>query len=141
MNLDLTIQEAEELYSELSSREFNLDLTRGKPHSDQLNLSRELENSLSGDYFYDGIDTVLFGNAFWPLTAARELSECLQNKRREGQPESVEHHRSQDDEEMQQSSGVKARKLLDKDQKPSGKDDDNWMHSFEHLNLNKQRWH
>ena len=76
MNLDLTIQEAEELYSELSSRGLNLDLTRGKPHSDQLNLSRELENSLSGDYFYDGIDTRNYGELFG-LEACRKLGADL----------------------------------------------------------------
>ena len=61
MKLDITIQEAESLYLELSSKDFSLDLTRGKPHRDQLSLSDELENSLFGDYFYEGIDTRNYG--------------------------------------------------------------------------------
>ena len=46
MNLNLTLQEAEDLYLTLSSKNLNLDLTRGKPHADQLELSEKMESSL-----------------------------------------------------------------------------------------------
>ena len=62
MKLDITIQEAETLYLELSSKDFSLDLTRGRPHRDQLSLSDGLEKSLSGDYFYEEIEINLFSN-------------------------------------------------------------------------------
>ena len=36
------LEEAEELYKEIRSQNLKLDLTRGKPHSDQLDLSNNL---------------------------------------------------------------------------------------------------
>ena len=62
MNLISTLQEAEERYQELTLRDFSLDLTRGKPSEEQLNLSNELDNSLSGEFIYEGIDTRNYGN-------------------------------------------------------------------------------
>ena len=62
MNPGLTLQEAEDKYLELSSRGLHLDLTRGRPHIEQLNLSNDLENSLSGEYLYQGIDTRNYGD-------------------------------------------------------------------------------
>ena len=56
MNLNLTLQEAEDLYLKLSSKNLNLDLTRGKPHADQLELSEKMESSLSGNYFFEGVE-------------------------------------------------------------------------------------
>ena len=82
MKLDITIQEAESLYLELSSKDFSLDLTRGKPHRDQLSLSDELENSLFGDYFYEGIDTRNYGELLG-LEACRQLGANLLSCRKE----------------------------------------------------------
>ena len=61
MNQDLTFQEAEELYQMLKSKGFQLDLTRGKPSSDQLDLSSDLDTALSGEYIHEGIDTRNYG--------------------------------------------------------------------------------
>jgi len=44
MNQNLTVQEAEDHYQELKARGSQLDLTRGKPSSEQLDLSLDLEN-------------------------------------------------------------------------------------------------
>ena len=41
MNQNLTVQEAEDHYQELKARGSQLDLTRGKPSSEQLNLAAE----------------------------------------------------------------------------------------------------
>ena len=61
MNQDLTIQEVEELYEKLKSKDFQLDLTRGKPSSEQLDLSNDLDTSLSGEYIHEGVDTRNYG--------------------------------------------------------------------------------
>ena len=39
MNQNLTVQEAEDHYQELKSKGSQLDLTRGKPSNEQLDLS------------------------------------------------------------------------------------------------------
>ena len=72
MNPGLTLQEAEDKYLELSSRGLHLDLTRGRPHIEQLNLSNDLENSLSGEYLYQGIDTRNYGELLG-LDSCRKL--------------------------------------------------------------------
>ena len=82
MNLNLTLHEAEDLYLELSSKNFSLDLTRGKPHVDQLKLSERLESSLSGNYFYEGIDTRNYGELLG-LEACRQLGADLLGCRQE----------------------------------------------------------
>ncbi len=82
MNLDLTLLDAENLYLELRSKGLNLDMTRGKPHSDQLDLSDELENSLSGNYLYEGIDTRNYGELLG-LEACRQLGADLIDCKRE----------------------------------------------------------
>ena len=76
MNLDLTLLDAENLYLELRSKGLNLDMTRGKPHSDQLDLSDELGNSLSGNYLYEGIDTRNYGELLG-LEACRQFGANL----------------------------------------------------------------
>tara|TARA_B100002049_G_C16072378_1_gene373432 strand:+ start:769 stop:1992 length:1224 start_codon:yes stop_codon:yes gene_type:complete len=82
MKLDITIQEAEALYLELSSKDFSLDLTRGRPHRDQLSLSDGLEKSLSGDYFYEEIDTRNYGELLG-LEACRQMGANLLSCRKD----------------------------------------------------------
>jgi len=61
MNQNLTVQEAEEHYQGLKSKGLKLDLTRGKPSSEQLDLSIGLENVLEGEFIKEGIDTRNYG--------------------------------------------------------------------------------
>jgi|TARA_B100001245_G_scaffold236551_1_gene228245 DNA-binding transcriptional MocR family regulator len=82
MNLNLTLQEAEDLYLKLSSKNLNLDLTRGKPHADQLELSEKMESSLSGNYFFEGVDTRNYGELLG-LEACRQLGADLLGCRKE----------------------------------------------------------
>ena len=82
MKLDITIQEAETLYLELSSKDFSLDLTRGRPHRDQLSLSDGFEKSLSGDYFYEEIDTRNYGELLG-LEACRQMGANLLSCRKD----------------------------------------------------------
>ena len=77
MNQNLSVQEAEEHYQELKSKGFHLDLTRGKPSSEQLDLSAELENVLAGEFDQDGIDVRNYGGLLG-LEGMRQLgSEIL----------------------------------------------------------------
>ena len=57
MNQNLTVQEAEDHYQELKAKGSQLDLTRGKPSSEQLDLSLDLENLPISNFIEDGIDT------------------------------------------------------------------------------------
>ena len=57
MDQNLTVQEAEDNYQELKAKGSQLDLTRGKPSSEQLDLSLDLENLPIGNFIEDGIDT------------------------------------------------------------------------------------
>ena len=56
MKQNLTVQEAEDHYQELKARGSQLDLTRGKPSSEQLDLSLDLENLSIGNFIEDGIN-------------------------------------------------------------------------------------
>ena len=77
MNQNLTFQEAEEHYRELKSKGLQLDLSRGKPSSEQLNLSLGLENSLQGEFIEGGVDTRNYGGLLG-LEEMRQLgSEIL----------------------------------------------------------------
>ncbi len=49
------------LFEELKSRRLSLDLTRGKPSSDQLDLSKDLVNLAENDFIYDGVDIRNYG--------------------------------------------------------------------------------
>lgn len=53
--------ELEQEYKALTQAGLNLDLTRGKPSSDQLNLSNELDGILQGDYTLDNTDLRNYG--------------------------------------------------------------------------------
>ena len=59
-------------FEELKSKELSLDLTRGKPSSDQLDLSNELINSYENDFLFDGIDIRNYGE-IKGLDSCREL--------------------------------------------------------------------
>ena len=59
-------------FEELKSKELSLDLTRGKPSSDQLDLSNEMINSSENDYFLDGVDLRNYGE-IKGLDSCREL--------------------------------------------------------------------
>ena len=64
-------------YDLVSSNTLKLDLTRGKPATDQLALSDEMENVLNGDYrASDGSDTRNYGN-IKGLPEARELGAAM----------------------------------------------------------------
>jgi DNA-binding transcriptional MocR family regulator len=53
--------ELEQEYTGLKQAGLNLDLTRGKPSSDQLSLSNSLDGILQGDYTMDNIDLRNYG--------------------------------------------------------------------------------
>ena len=82
MNQDLTIQEVEELYQKLKSKGFQLDLTRGKPSSEQLDLSNDLDSSLSGEYIHEGVDTRNYGELLG-LDSIRQLGSEILGCRKE----------------------------------------------------------
>jgi aspartate/methionine/tyrosine aminotransferase len=68
-----TEQELLSEYNELLKSPLNLDLTRGKPSSEQLTLSDKLDGILNNDYFTDEkIDTRNYGG-LKGIKAAREL--------------------------------------------------------------------
>ena len=77
MNQNLTVQEAEDHYQELKAKGSQLDLTRGKPSSEQLDLSLDLENLPVDNFIEDGIDTRNYGELLG-LEKIRQLgSEIL----------------------------------------------------------------
>ena len=47
-------------FEELKARKLNLDLTRGKPASDQLNLSTAIDAIEINDYSFDQLDLELW---------------------------------------------------------------------------------
>ncbi len=67
----------ESRYEDLKGRGLSLDLTRGKPAPDQLDLSNELDGILGGDFIAsDGTDTRNYG-ALRGIPEARELGAKL----------------------------------------------------------------
>ena len=66
------LEEAEELYNEIKSQNLKLDLTRGKPHSDQLDLSNNLLHIKDSEMLHSGIDTRNYGEIMG-LEACRQL--------------------------------------------------------------------
>ena len=77
MNQNLTVQEAEDHYQELKAKGSQLDLTRGKPSSEQLDLSLDLGSLQIGNFIDDGIDTRNYGELLG-LEKIRQLgSEIL----------------------------------------------------------------
>lgn len=63
-------------YAEFQARRLNLDLTRGKPGSDQLDLSNPLEDSLHGAFHAEGTDLRNYGGLDG-LKGAKALGAAL----------------------------------------------------------------
>ena len=63
-------------FEELKSKELSLDLTRGKPSSDQLDLSNKLINSSENDFLYDGVDIRNYGE-IKGIDGCRELGSKI----------------------------------------------------------------
>lgn len=60
--LQLWEQELASQYEDIKAQKLNLDLTRGKPSTEQLTLSDELDGILQGNYITDsGVDTRNYG--------------------------------------------------------------------------------
>ena len=72
MNQNLTVQEAEDQYQELKAKGNQLDLTRGKPSSEQLDLSLDLENLPVDNFIEDGIDTRNYGCLLYTSPSPRD---------------------------------------------------------------------
>jgi len=69
--------ELETRYAELKNQQLNLDLTRGKPSSQQLDLSNALDGILAGDYkSLNGTDTRNYGG-LEGIEEARQLGADL----------------------------------------------------------------
>jgi len=66
------IEEAHSRFLDLKSKELNVDLTRGKPDQEQLDLSSGLELVLQNDFNLDGIDTRNYGELMG-LDSCRQL--------------------------------------------------------------------
>ena len=72
---EIDLIELEDLYENLKSKGFSLDLTRGKPHEDQLDLSRSLNDPLDS-FLYQGKDVRNYGELMG-LSGCREIGSQL----------------------------------------------------------------
>ena len=64
-------------FEELKSKNLSLDLTRGKPSPDQLDLSKDLVHSIGDEFIFDGVDIRNYGETKG-LDSCRKLgSEIL----------------------------------------------------------------
>ena len=63
-------------FDELKSKDLSLDLTRGKPSSDQLDLSNELANFSDNIFFSDGVDLRNYGEVKG-LDSCRQLGSDI----------------------------------------------------------------
>lgn len=64
-------------FEELKSKNLSLDLTRGKPSPDQLDLSKDLVHSIGDEFIFDGVDIRNYGE-IKGLDSCRKLgSEIL----------------------------------------------------------------
>ena len=64
-------------FEELKSKNLSLDLTRGKPSPDQLDLSKDLVDSIGDEFIFDGVDIRNYGE-IKGLDSCRKLgSEIL----------------------------------------------------------------
>ena len=57
MNLSKDKSKLKEEYQKFKNSKQVLDLTRGRPSSEQLNLSDNLETVMKGDFIQDKVDT------------------------------------------------------------------------------------
>ena len=64
--------EVAQRYQSLKNEGLNLDLTRGKPAADQLDLSNSLDGILQGDYSSNSADVRNYGDV-WGIPEARQL--------------------------------------------------------------------
>ena len=64
--------EVAQRYQSLKNEGLNLDLTRGKPAADQLDLSNSLDGILQGDYSSNSADMRNYGDV-WGIPEARQL--------------------------------------------------------------------
>ena len=56
-----SLEDLEKDFENLKSKDLNLDLTRGKPSTEQLNLSEGLDTILSGKYSFQGVEIRNYG--------------------------------------------------------------------------------
>ncbi len=81
--LDARIQQLEARHQQLQARKLKLDLTRGKPATEQLDLSNDLDGILKGDYrLADGSDARNYGG-LRGIPEARQLGAELLGTRAE----------------------------------------------------------
>ena len=73
---DISLLKKKYLFFKNSKKQ--LDLTRGRPSSEQLDLSGNLENILKGDFFQDKVDTRNYG-LLEGLPSARKLAGWILN--------------------------------------------------------------
>ena len=66
----------ESKFAALKAKSFNIDLTRGKPGSDQLDLSNELLSTTVPDISSSGVDVRNYGDPLG-ITEARQLGAEL----------------------------------------------------------------
>ncbi len=67
------LEDLEQRYRKLQTLGLQLDLTRGKPGVEQLQLSDSLDGILAGDYHSDGVDTRNYGGDLGGLPGLRRL--------------------------------------------------------------------
>ena len=72
-------QELRAQYQSVSAQKLNLDLTRGKPSTEQLNLSDELDGILAGNYLcHDNSDSRNYGGIMGIPEARKLAADYLQ---------------------------------------------------------------
>ena len=78
MKLDDDISILKEKYQTFKNSKKQFDLTRGRPSSEQLDLSNNLETIMKGDFFQDKVDTRNYG-LLEGLPSARKLASWVLN--------------------------------------------------------------
>ena len=78
MNLSDDISKIKEEYQKFKNSKKPLDLTRGRPSSEQLDLSDNLETVMKGDFIQDKVDTRNYG-LLEGLPSARKLAGWVLN--------------------------------------------------------------
>jgi len=78
MNLSDDISKIKEEYQKFKNSKKLLDLTRGRPSSEQLDLSDNLETVMKGDFIQDKVDTRNYG-LLEGLPSARKLAGWILN--------------------------------------------------------------
>lgn len=78
MNLSDDLSKIKEEYEKFKSSKKLLDLTRGRPSPEQLDLSDDLETAMKGDFIQDKVDTRNYG-LLEGLPSARKLAGWVLN--------------------------------------------------------------